>query len=472
LRPSPRPSHRPTRRPTPAGIGGANDWSYCHSGRKCSIGQGDCDNDNDCEAGLTCGTQNCRSFHPAALATTDCCYDKPGIGAADDMSYCHSGRKCSLGQGDCDNDSDCATGLTCGTDNCRSFHSNASPTADCCYDKQGIGAADDMSYCSSSRRCSEGQGDCDTDSDCATGLTCGTDNCRSFHPNASPTADCCYDKPGIGAADDGSYCSSSRRCSEGQGDCDTDSDCTTGLTCGKDNCRSFHPNASPTADCCYDKPGIGAHDDWSYCSSSRRCSEGQGDCDSDSDCASGLACGTDNCKHVNSASGSDCCARKLTVSYSQTGWLNDFDQTFHWSAGSNRMFTGFRSYHDNHREDRRWQVKYGSASGVSCSPGGLSNWQNDFDQPLSFTCPSQQVLNGFNSYHDNHREDRRWEFRCCVIFGAQLKNAAWTGYLNSWDNDLDYRCPSTKVMNGVYSYHDNNREDRRWKVKCVDLVKD
>jgi len=136
------------------------------------------------------------------------------------------------------------------------------------------------------------------------------------------------------------------------------------------------------------------------------------------------------------------------------------------------MFTGFMSYHDNHREDRRWQVKYGSASGVSCSPGGLSNWQNDFDQPLSFTCPSQQVLNGFNSYHDNHREDRRWEFRCCVISGAQLKNAAWTGYLNSWDNALDYRCPSTKVMNGVYSYHDNNREDRRWKVKCVDLVKD
>jgi len=153
--------------------------------------------------------------------------------------------------------------------------------------------------------------------------------------------------------------------------------------------------------------------------------------------------------------------------------LNDFDQTFQFSAGTNRMITGFFSYHDNHREDRRWIVKYGSASGVGCSAQGWSNWQNDFDQSMTFTCPSQQVLNGFNSYHDNHREDRRWEFRCCKVSGAVLKNAAWNSdYQNWWDGNLDYRCPSTMVISGVTSYHDNGREDRRWKFQCVDLLKD
>lgn len=138
FRPSPRPSPNPTKHPTPAGVGGPNDWSYCTSNRKCSLGQGDCDSDNDCAAGMTCGQDNCRSFHPTASPAADCCYDKPGIGASDDWSYCSSSsRQCSVGQGDCDKNSDCAVGLLCGKDNCQQFHPNAEKSSDCCYDGSG-----------------------------------------------------------------------------------------------------------------------------------------------------------------------------------------------------------------------------------------------------------------------------------------------------------------------------------------------
>ena len=53
--------------------------------------------------------------------------------------------------------------------------------------------------------------------------------------------------------------------------------------------------------------------DWSCCSSINRCSVGGGDCDNDSECASGLQCGNNNCKNDYSSSGSnwaiaaDCC---------------------------------------------------------------------------------------------------------------------------------------------------------------------
>ena len=53
--------------------------------------------------------------------------------------------------------------------------------------------------------------------------------------------------------------------------------------------------------------------DWSCCSSTNRCSVGGGDCDNDSECASGLQCGNNNCKNDYSSSGSnwaiaaDCC---------------------------------------------------------------------------------------------------------------------------------------------------------------------
>lgn len=44
----------------------------------------------------------------------------------------------------------------------------------------------------SSPPCGVGQGDCDNDSECGKGLKCGTDNCQDFDPFASRFADCCY----------------------------------------------------------------------------------------------------------------------------------------------------------------------------------------------------------------------------------------------------------------------------------------
>ena len=40
-----------------------------------------------------------------------------------------------------------------------------------------------------------------------------------------------------------------------------------------------------------------------------KCLAGEGDCDSDSDCASGLFCGTNNCQGPNFDSGDDCCIK-------------------------------------------------------------------------------------------------------------------------------------------------------------------
>ena len=55
--------------------------------------------------------------------------------------------------------------------------------------------------------------------------------------------------------------------------------------------------------------GKGTIYSWNFCSPSSPCSEGQGDCDSDTDCDGDLICGTNSCKnfHVFSHSKSDCC---------------------------------------------------------------------------------------------------------------------------------------------------------------------
>ena len=51
----------------------------------------------------------------------------------------------------------------------------------------------DYSCCSASSPCNQGEGDCDSDSECAEGLKCGLDNCRVFNPSAQVDADCCHE---------------------------------------------------------------------------------------------------------------------------------------------------------------------------------------------------------------------------------------------------------------------------------------
>ena len=46
---------------------------YCSSSDKCSYGEGDCDNDSQCHSPLVCGVNNCRNFSSSAPDWQDCC---------------------------------------------------------------------------------------------------------------------------------------------------------------------------------------------------------------------------------------------------------------------------------------------------------------------------------------------------------------------------------------------------------------
>ena len=51
----------------------------------------------------------------------------------DDKDCCTSSAPCAMGEGDCDNDSQCAGDLVCGTDNCIDFDTAWPDSAfDCC----------------------------------------------------------------------------------------------------------------------------------------------------------------------------------------------------------------------------------------------------------------------------------------------------------------------------------------------------
>ena len=108
----------------------------CSEDQPCGENQGDCDDDDECSAGLYCAKNQCG---PTFYQGADCC--KP-IDSFVLTSKCDGGTKgqmeeccdedwrCGEGQGDCDDDDDCAPGLKCGKNNC---DSNFYRGADCCY---------------------------------------------------------------------------------------------------------------------------------------------------------------------------------------------------------------------------------------------------------------------------------------------------------------------------------------------------
>ena len=53
---------------------------------------------------------------------------------------------------------------------------------------------------------------------------------------------------------------------------------------------------------------------------------------------------------------------------------------------------------------------------ITCTSGYVNGW----DQPVSFTCGHLESIVGFSSYHDNGKEDRRWRFKCAKLHNGKF----------------------------------------------------
>ena len=90
------------------------------------------------------------------------------------------------------------------------------------------------------------------------------------------------------------------------------------------------------------------------------------------------------------------------------------------------------------------------------------------DRPLYVECDAQngEALFHVKSKYAGKKRDRSWKWSCAKVSTIPTTNCSWTGYVNNWDKPLLYHCPQDFVMSGISSLHQNNKEDRRWRVKC------
>merc|ERR1711970_1344474 len=295
----------------------------CTDGTPCKEGEGDCEVDNECTGDLVCGNNNCKDFASFFHEKDDCCIKPESIIPKSDLRCrgrnfdkercCTKENPCVLGEGDCDDDSDCSGNLLCGNNNCKAFESFFHEKDDCCvagaktvpvspvfpltepFPGQKCSGRNHQGRrcCTPENPCDEGEGDCDGPGDggghdghagCKGDLVCGSNNCKKFGLFYHEKDDCC-EKPSATQVEEnptvllpgallepppGQRCSGrnyqGRRCctpdtpcNEGEGDCDGPGDggqhdgnagCKGDLVCGSNNCLKFGAYFHEKDDCC------------------------------------------------------------------------------------------------------------------------------------------------------------------------------------------------------------------------------
>lgn len=217
---------------------------------------------------------------------------KQGCGTMCASDFCSTTCLCANGEGDCDSDAECENGY-CAADIGAQF--GCAAEVDICQPFPGCHTSRPGSptFCSQSCPCDAGEGDCDSDLECATGTYCRADVGANYGWDAS--VDVCEALPGCHTSSPGSptFCSSSCRCEAGEGDCDSDLECAMGTYCRADVGANYGWSAD--IDVC--EAWIGCHSSGigtpTYCSQACPCVAGEGDCDSDAECMPGTFCHMD-----------------------------------------------------------------------------------------------------------------------------------------------------------------------------------
>ncbi|XP_056128942.1 uncharacterized protein LOC130106735 [Lampris incognitus] len=161
----------------------------------------------------------------------------------------------------------------------------------------------------------------------------------------------------------------------------------------------------------------------------------------------------------------------LTAVHSGEGWNNDWDRPLHFVCRSGQVLSRIASYHNNQKEDRRWSLSCKSLPNTQkCY---WSNFVNGFDKNVDFSCRQNYVVAGVYSYHSNSHEDRRWRFYCCTAPQFETSNCQETTWMNYWDEYFNWYVPGANYLTGLKSYHRNDKEDRRWRFKyCTGQTRD
>ena len=275
------------------------DPDFCTPACPCGDGQGDCDSQAQCLPGLTCVQNNGASFgYPSNY---DMCVCPTFNEASPSSTFCSENCPCSAGEGGCSDDSQCEGSLVC-TPNAGASYGLPGDYGVCEIPTSGCPTFNPSSpsttFCSPSCPCDAGEGDCDTNAECATGLICIQNNGATYGLPANydvceAVAGCPPFQP---SKPNPKFCTQACPCAAGEGDCDNNAECQSGLVCIQNNGATYglpanYDACEAVAGCAPFQP---SKPSTTFCTQACPCAAGEGDCDKDNQCQTGLTCVQNN----------------------------------------------------------------------------------------------------------------------------------------------------------------------------------
>ena len=134
---------------------------------------------------------------------------------------------------------------------------------------------------------------------------------------------------------------------------------------------------------------------------------------------------------------------------------NGFDGVLDVDCSDSQAFYRVQSEYDDGFGDRRWTW---SCKGATEVPYDDSQTQemgfvNGLGGVLSFQCPTDYVMTGVYSEHDNGAEDREWRFTCKYAPGYFTQQCILSDYINDYNADMDYTDSGSRVFVGAFSVY-------------------
>ena len=162
-------------------MSGASGWEGCGA-ETCDVCMGDCDSNADCKSGLSCFQRNGNTPVPGCsgdgVSGYDYCVVPELTSGASGWGGCGA-EKCDACMGDCDSNADCKSGLSCFQRNYNTPVPGCSGDGvtgyDYCVVPELAAGANGWEGCGTDK-CDVCMGDCDSNEDCKSGLSC-------FHRN-------------------------------------------------------------------------------------------------------------------------------------------------------------------------------------------------------------------------------------------------------------------------------------------------
>ena len=149
-------------------------------------------------------------------------------------------------------------------------------------------------------------------------------------------------------------------------------------------------------------------------------------------------------------------------------WQNELDRLLRVECPDQDGIYEFKSVHDNGAEDRLFEFNCRRTTKTEIDDSYWSGFASGYDLPSMYQCIPNFFICGIESVHENANEDRIFKYKCCHAKLHFTSNCGMTDDLNDFDGPVDYSLSGSQVMTGMFSYHNNEVEDRKFRITYCD----